>query len=114
MSGSNSGETGVAPDELRQRLLRLEEASLRAERQIQVQTDETRKEGEDRSWIARTILWGFLGALVMAFLLLAGRGLHGGEWEAASRDALELMKSVLLPIVTLVLGYYFGRGSARS
>ena len=40
-------------------------------------------------------------------------GLKPGLWEQvepATQFALTLLSTVLLPIVTLVLGYYFGKG----
>ena len=32
-----------------------------------------------------------------------------GEWQDAGDQAVDLIKSTVLPVVTLVLGYYFGR-----
>lgn len=96
-------------------------AALRARRQ----SDELQKQadvlaaagkflkGRDRSKIARSVVWALLG-LVTSLVVYAGyAGLTPGLWEQvepATQFALTLLSTVLLPIVTLVLGYYFGKG----
>jgi len=34
-----------------------------------------------------------------------------GRWDAAATQAVDLIKSCVFPVVTLVLGYYFGRSA---
>ena len=62
-----------------------------------------------RRWIAKTIIWIFTGTVVSVQTLLLIRGLMDGGWDAVTSQTIELVKSVVLPVVTLILGYYFGR-----
>ncbi len=62
-----------------------------------------------RNWIARTIIWVFVGAIVGGDLILVLQGWQSGTWLQAAAQAVDLIKSAVLPVVTLVLGYYFGR-----
>jgi len=66
---------------------------------------------QDRSWIARTIIWIFVGAVSVVGFLLVLRGAFTGDWAAVTTMAVELLKSAVIPIVTLMLGYYFGQSS---
>jgi hypothetical protein len=68
-----------------------------------------RKESEDRSFIARWIVVGYLVALLVITGLLFARALASGHWDSAVADAFEIFKIGVLPVVTLVLGHYFGR-----
>ena len=66
----------------------------------------------DRSAIARWVVIAFLVVVigVLAFALL---GALYKEWDAVklpAEYAVGTISSVLLPVVTLVLGYYFGTG----
>jgi hypothetical protein len=70
-----------------------------------------RQEAEDRSKITDWVMKGFAGALVLVFVLLVLEAAMTGNWAAVVTQAVEILKSVILPIVTLVLGYYFGRAS---
>ena len=75
------------------------------------------QKGRDRSKIASSVVWVFLG-LVIAMILYPGCcALKPGLWERtepATKFAFTLLSSVLLPIVTLVLGYYFGKGNGND
>lgn len=48
-------------------------------------------------------------------LILAGSAFifysqgQSGDWSSAGENALELVKIGLMPVITLVMGYYFGR-----
>jgi len=46
--------------------------------------------------------------VILALSILLG-GLFSKDWNAASRSLTEVATTLVLPIVTLVLGYYFGR-----
>ena len=64
----------------------------------------------DRSALGRGVVWAFLGVLVVliAYILL---GTVVWSWEVIetpAKFAAQTISSVLLPVVTLVLGYYFG------
>jgi hypothetical protein len=63
---------------------------------------DAKSEAEDRSWIARLILWVFAGILI-------AEGIVTKEWTQVATQAADLVKTSVLPVVTLVLGYYFGR-----
>jgi hypothetical protein len=68
----------------------------------------------DRSFIAPIVLLAYIGAIGAGFILFAIRGLHAPDaatWTDIVKDATDLIKTAVLPIVTLVLGYYFGKSS---
>ena len=67
------------------------------------------REAGDRSWIARTIIWIFVGVIAAGLGILVAGAAMTGEWQDAGDQTVDLIKSTVLPIVTLVLGYYFGR-----
>src|SRR5579859_4637141 len=65
-----------------------------------------------RDWIGKVIIGLFGGALLLAFaaLLLEGYVMHDGAvWKEVAGQSTDLVKSAVLPVVTLVLGYYFGQ-----
>jgi hypothetical protein len=72
-----------------------------------------KREVADRSWIARAIIGAFLAALAAIFGLIIARAIAPGRWDEAVTLAVELFKIGLLPVVTLVLGFYFGRSDRR-
>jgi hypothetical protein len=47
-------------------------------------------------------------------LLYLIAGLQTGQWTDAAGQAADLIKSVMLPVVTLVLGFYFGSRSGKG
>jgi len=84
--------------------------------------DQLKKQhAKDQSRIAWVIIWAFVVAVAIIFLyviveLLLGAGCREGQagctadrWEAPAKFLLGIVSSVLLPVVTLVLGYYFGK-----
>jgi hypothetical protein len=55
-----------------------------------------------------------IGVIAACFILFAIRGLsnRGADgWSGAVSDIEDLVKAAVLPIVTLILGYYFGKSS---
>lgn len=67
---------------------------------------------EDRSWIAKFMLWIF-GILVIATLAgITASPLITPDWKTLAPLLLEVAKTIL-PVVTLVLGFYFGRSDRR-
>lgn len=67
------------------------------------------QEADDRSMITRVVIQVFgasLGGVLLVIIIVA---IASGEYVALAEKAIDLLKSVVLPIVTLVLGYYFGR-----
>ncbi|WP_126456814.1 hypothetical protein [Sulfuriflexus mobilis] len=71
-----------------------------------------RQRAKDQSKIAWRIINVFVAAILAIFLLVIGYLLFGqteGGWKAPAEFLVTFISSVLLPIVTLVLGYYFGK-----
>ena len=64
---------------------------------------------DDRSWIARMIITVFVAVIVIVLIFLAVQGYTTQNWTLAANTASDLFKSAVLPIVTLVLGFYFGK-----
>lgn len=64
----------------------------------------------DRSRIALIVMSVYAGVLGLVLLLLIIRGYHDAkQWGDVTKEAADLMKTAILPIVTLILGYYFGK-----
>ena len=68
-------------------------------------------DAEDRSWIARRVVEVFYKTILGVLALLAVAGLRDPSvWSTVATTAADVIKSAVIPVVTLVLGYYFGRG----
>jgi uncharacterized membrane protein YcjF (UPF0283 family) len=93
------------------RLQRVEEASGQAARTVE--DERNRQQAIDRSWIAKMIIYVFVGAVGAVLVLLFVQAFMTKDWTAVSGTASDLVKSTILPIVTLVLGYYFGQSDRR-
>ena len=85
--------------------------TLSTQAQQTVADEVSRREADDRSWIARRIIWVFLGVIAAGLSILVAGASMTGEWQDAGDQAVDLIKSTVLPVVTLVLGYYFGRSA---
>jgi hypothetical protein len=69
---------------------------------------------KDRTKIAVTIMGVFAGSVAVSLLLLTVRGFANPfAWVDVTKDVADVIKTSVLPIVTLMLGYYFGT-SGRS
>jgi hypothetical protein len=68
-----------------------------------------RQRAADQSRIAWVIIWAFVGAVAAIFVLVAGALASGSDWKDPAKFLVTIVSSVLLPVVTLVLGYYFGK-----
>jgi len=55
------------------------------------------------------VIWVFGGSIGAVLLAIVIAGIASGNPTNIADQAADLLKSVVLPIVTLVLGYYFGR-----
>jgi hypothetical protein len=67
---------------------------------------------ENRGWIARWIIIAFLSVVIVVVLfIMHGVYNKGVAWADGISEVLDVLKSVLLPVVTLILGYYFGQSS---
>jgi hypothetical protein len=70
-----------------------------------------RLQADDRSHIAKVIIWAFVALMAFVVLAVIAGLAYFGDWEQISEPAKFLMavlSSVMLPVVTLVIGYYFG------
>jgi hypothetical protein len=68
-----------------------------------------KQEADDRSMITRVVIIVFGLSMLAVLLVLVGSAVGSGKYEDLGDKAIDLLKSTVLPIVTLVLGYYFGR-----
>ena len=70
-----------------------------------------RQKADDRSHIAKLIVWAFvilMGVVVLGVILGV---LYLNSWDKISEPAkflMAILSSVMLPVVTLVIGHYFG------
>ena len=71
---------------------------------------------KDQSFIAKLIIWTFVALISVMFIFVVVSALFQSpdKWQAASKFLLEAVSSVMLPVVTLVLGYYFGKEKAAN
>ena len=83
-------------------------ASNATQSKVLVQSTDSRTD-QDRSRIAKLIIYVFVGALLIVLGLFAIEAYETGVWSVAASQATDLLKTTLLPVVTLVLGYYFGQ-----
>ena len=73
--------------------------------------EERRRRDKDRSFLAKLIGWSFV-ILVGWVVIAATIGAAYFDWETLTEPAKYLMTilgSVMLPVVTLVIGHYFGK-----
>ena len=98
-------DVAALPDPVAAKLVHAEEAAESATQALAPPT----LADEDRSWIARLIVRSFIAAISAYLIFLAAQGITGGDWSASAARAEEMIKTIVVPIVTLVLGYYFGQ-----
>ena len=69
-----------------------------------------RQQADDRSLIAKIIVFAFV-ALMTLVVVAAILGAYWFDWEdlvEPGKFLMTILGSVMLPVVTLVIGYYFG------
>jgi hypothetical protein len=66
----------------------------------------------DRSFIVHVVVWLYVGATGSLILFLFLRGLFSSDANAFS-NLSDLLKVAVLPVVTLVIGYYFGTSKSE-
>ncbi len=71
--------------------------------------DAMRREAKDRSFIATWVVIAYFIGLLAILALLVTRAIVSGLWDSAVSEAFEIFKIGVLPVVTLVIGHYFGR-----
>ena len=70
-----------------------------------------RLQADDRSHIAKLIIWAFVVLLTVVVIAVVIGLAYFGDWNEVSEPAkflMAILSSVMLPVVTLVIGYYFG------
>ncbi len=97
--GSPLGE----PD---RRLIRTEEQSIEA---VRAGKTPQQQEADDRSWIVKWVVGGFCGYISLIVLTLGLRAWFSGSCDDAVAIEVELLKTAIMPLMTLVLGYFFSR-----
>ena len=85
--------------------------NLLAETKEALADESRRRELDDRSRIAKLIVNAFVYLIVAVIVFIAVGVADKGwaYWTEASEFFLKVLSSVLLPVVTLVIGYYFGK-----
>ena len=83
----------------------------------------------DRSRIARLVIYLYVGVVAASFVFILGIFLIGTYWKTLCADLpatgcvawkepaeflLQVLTTTVLPIVTLVLGYYFGTAKVET
>ena len=70
-----------------------------------------RQQADDRSHIAKLIVWAFV--VLMAWVVVAATlGAYLYDWDRLlepGKFVMAILSSVMLPVVTLVIGHYFGK-----
>lgn len=98
----------AVPTELETKFASVEKAALVRDEAINDRV--VRQQADDRSVIAKVIVWAFV--VLIAWLVIAVTlGVWFLSWDKLSEPAkflMTILSSVLLPVVTLVIGYYFG------
>lgn len=78
---------------------------------VEIEADRTLS--DDRRWIARLFLWSFVLAVFVVLIATFALALtQPTTWKEPAQALLAIVAQVLLPVVTLVIGFYF-RSEAR-
>ena len=67
------------------------------------------RQADDRSLIARVVIGAFVG-MVIWVVIMATLGAYLYDWETLvepGKFLMGILGSIMLPVVTLVIGYYF-------
>jgi len=115
----------AAPESFEQRAAAVQKSIRLAQRNA----DESLK-NKDRSKIAKLVMYLWAGVVAVSFFFIVGvfaLGIYWGqalcgavpvtgciEWKQPADFLLQLLTTAVLPIVTLVLGYYFGTQAAGA
>lgn len=107
-----------------QRQVRTSRGEVETEAQ-KAAAENSRRMGRDRSWIATTIIVTYGAAIlgVILYITLSVPACQGeanvctaalGIWERQGALLSDLIVTAVLPVVTLMLGFYFGTENARG
>jgi uncharacterized membrane protein len=101
MAGTLDAEIQAAAQQLEQSKKAVEDWQQRQQERQQ----------DDRSLIAKLVVWAFV-VLMGVVVIIVAYGTFAIGWEKLVEPAkflLSILGSVMLPVVTLVIGYYFGK-----
>lgn len=82
-----------------------------------LETEAEKAKNKDRSVIARWLVLAFIAILLTLVVYVLSVPFTNKGWEEIETVvtfALTITSSVLLPVVTLVLGYYFGTSQSQA
>ncbi|MCX7645757.1 MAG: hypothetical protein N2Z62_10745 [Rhodobacteraceae bacterium] len=107
-----------------QRQVRASRGQIETEAQ-KAAAENSRRLGRDRSWIATTIIVTYGAAVlgVILYVMLSVPACQGdaagctaalGTWQTQGALLSDLIVTAVLPVVTLMLGFYFGTENARG
>jgi type VI protein secretion system component VasF len=96
--------------------LRRQIAETRAQVQdtVRVMDSGQKQEADDRSMITRVVIIVFGCSMLAVLAVIVLGSIMSQKYEDLGDKAVDLLKSTVLPIVTLVLGYYFGRAGKSN
>jgi hypothetical protein len=111
---SEPQEDDPAKKQLGDLVARINETEKSVTAQSQKVRDAPDPLARQRDWIGKVIISVFAGALFLGFVALVLEGLlvpSGAGWKDVAGQSTDLIKSAVLPVVTLVLGFYFGQAN---
>ena len=120
-----SGEGPKVKQEIDKAMQSVDQAIQDAEKffiDVQDTADEylKRLQGEDRSRIAKLIVWLFVFACLGTLIFVAFASFETVpkdsvlKWPDGAEMMITVLSSVILPVVTLVIGYYFGAETKQN
>jgi len=113
--GTSSGSSDPSLAELRASVSAAE--TRIAEQRESAFEEEARRRGRDRSQIVRIIVFLFAGAVVLVLIALPVLAIFVKDveyWNKIVERLVTFVASVSLPVVTLVIGFYFGTEQSRQ
>jgi uncharacterized membrane protein len=69
------------------------------------------QQADDRSHLAKVIIWAFIALMAFVVLTVPVGLLFFSDWNKIAEPAkflMTILSSVMLPVVTLIIGHYFG------
>lgn len=107
-----AGPKQVIPDFVEQASRIVEEEERKIPRVTQQQAARIDIHGIERAnsrkMVAKSVTFVYIGTLIVLGILAIIRSLRG-DAEQAQQSMIDVLKTGVLPIVTLVIGYYMGR-----
>jgi len=64
-----------------------------------------------RATTTKIIIFLYAGSISFLFLMILFQGFHSGDFSKAIDQSMEVMKVMILPVVTFILGRYFEANS---